>query len=163
MKISKKTQRRFFSKTKLSRETGCLEWLAGKNSCARGVFWWLGKQRAAHRFAYEIVSGKVPKGLEILHKCDNVGCVRFKHLYAGTQAQNMLDKKNRGRAKGIHLGEKNPQAKFTSVRVKNLRKDFVRLFRKYRKMACCRLLAKKYKHSVTGIQNILNNHIWKHI
>lgn len=59
-----------------------------------------GKTYKLHRLAYEHFVGPIPEGLLILHTCDNPPCCNPDHLYPGTPAQNMIDKKNRGRALG---------------------------------------------------------------
>jgi hypothetical protein len=49
-----------------------------------------------HVAAYVLEHGPVPDGLSVLHACDHRPCVR--HLYLGTQAQNVRDMIARGRA-----------------------------------------------------------------
>ncbi len=49
---------------------------------------------------------------QCLHRCDggSIGCVRPEHLYAGTHADNMRDKVERGRFT-VHLGSSHHNAK----------------------------------------------------
>lgn len=55
-----------------------------------------GKSWLAHRLAYTISHGPIPKGKLVLHHCDVRNCVRPKHLYAGTYKDNMKDCLERG-------------------------------------------------------------------
>lgn len=57
-----------------------------------------GKAIKAHRLSYLIHNGEIPKGLLILHNCDNTACVRPDHLYAGTVQNNTDDRESRGRS-----------------------------------------------------------------
>lgn len=51
----------------------------------------------AHRIIWEIVYGNIPKGLHVLHKCDNQLCCNPYHLYLGTPKNNARDRDTRGR------------------------------------------------------------------
>jgi len=70
----------------------------------------------AHRYYYEQTHGKLPKGMVVMHLCDNPSCVNVAHLKAGTQSENMLDCSNKGRMIKL-TGEKNHQAKLKEVDV----------------------------------------------
>ena len=80
------TLERFWSKVELS--AGCWEWLAGKNQYGYGRFSYGGKDWLAHRYAYTILVGPIPDGLQLDHLCRNRGCVRPHHLEAVEPVMN---------------------------------------------------------------------------
>lgn len=98
--------------------SGCVLWIGAvvgtKGSARRGAGYGrmmrLGKVLAAHRVAWELKNGPIPKGLVVMHKCDNPGCVNPLHLEVGTQAQNMRDKiaRGRGRPANQYTASSNP-------------------------------------------------------
>jgi len=57
----------------------------------------------AHRFSYFLSRNAEPKGV-VMHLCDNRRCVNPIHLRDGTQKENMLDARRKGR-----LGKRRPR------------------------------------------------------
>lgn len=49
-----------------------------------------GKKIQAHRWAWELVNGKIPVGLVIDHICRNRKCVAIDHLRIVTQQENIM-------------------------------------------------------------------------
>lgn len=103
MRYTKDIITRFREKMGEKDNNGCMNWLASK-SCGRyGAFTICsridGTKRKynAHRVSYELFVAPIPKGLCVLHKCDNVHCVNPDHLFLGTQYDNMQDMINKGR------------------------------------------------------------------
>lgn len=55
------------------------------------------RQALAHRVAWIIEHGAIPVGLDVLHLCNNPGCVRPDHLELGTDETNTAYKLKCGR------------------------------------------------------------------
>ena len=55
-------------------------------------------RRKGSHFSYQNYNGEVLNGLCVLHRCDNPKCVNPKHLFLGTQKDNMRDCWNKRRA-----------------------------------------------------------------
>ena len=105
---------RFYDKIFIDPETGCHKWTAGLNK-GYGQFRHAGKIKRAHRVAWELANGEIPKGLLVLHKCDVPECVNPDHLFLGTQKENMQDcsKKDRVARNNLPKGEAHHKAKLT--------------------------------------------------
>jgi hypothetical protein len=78
--------------------SGCWIWTAGCNGDGYGCIYDLdGRACSAHRVAWELFSGPIPEGIEVLHHCDNRPCVNWQHLFLGTQLDNIVDMVSKGR------------------------------------------------------------------
>jgi hypothetical protein len=62
-----------------------------------GVILYEKRYQSAHRVSWKIHNGSIPKGLCTLHRCDNSLCVNPKHLFLGTQKDNIQDAWKKGR------------------------------------------------------------------
>lgn len=103
--IEARTKR--FMKHIEKRPNGCWMWIGATESDGRyGVVAHNKKIKRSHRVSWELHRGKIPKGLYVCHKCDVTLCVNPKHLFVGTQLDNMRDCSRKGRTrKTPQLGE----------------------------------------------------------
>jgi predicted XRE-type DNA-binding protein len=82
-----------------------------------------GKGKKAHRIAWQIKHGFIPKGKKILHKCDNRACVR--HLFLGTMKDNSLDMVAKNRF-DKRKGENTNKAKLSNAQVLQIRRLYAK-------------------------------------
>lgn len=95
-KISSLVPLKFWQLTTVQ-SNGCIEWNRGRNNQGYGYIHIGGSQWRAHRVAWTLAHGTIPKGLDVLHKCDNPSCVNPEHLFLGTDKDNHQDKARKGR------------------------------------------------------------------
>jgi hypothetical protein len=71
--------------------TECWQWIGATKPRGYGNFCpHRTRTMQAHRFAYELLVGPIPAGLELDHLCDNPGCVNPAHLEPKTTRANGL-------------------------------------------------------------------------
>ena len=84
--------------------SGCWLWQTGTTSGYGAFAPIANKSVRAHRYSWERVNGAIPKGMDVLHKCDVKLCVNPAHLMLGNDRDNMCDFFSRGRlSKRIRL------------------------------------------------------------
>jgi len=96
---------RLLNKVIINETTDCWEWQGGTQNVGYGLIRDGKRMRSTHRVSYEEHKGPIPKGLCVMHSCDNPICVNPLHLSLGTHKQNTHDMMAKGRAKpfGGHL------------------------------------------------------------
>lgn len=107
---------RFF-KAGSTRVGECLEWQGNLDRKGYGRLssgGRRGKLLAAHRIAYEHYVGAIPRGIQVLHRCDNPKCICVAHLFLGTHADNMRDRQVKGRQP---FGEKHGRSRLKTSQV----------------------------------------------
>lgn len=99
----------------------CWVWTAGRRQAGYGRFKTAGRYNQAHRFSWTLANGPIPRGLFILHHCDNPPCVRPDHLFIGTQTDNMADMNAKNRLVNV-VGERHGNSKVTVADVVEIRR-----------------------------------------
>jgi hypothetical protein len=106
-----------------------------------------------HRFSYEHFLGKAPTEKLICHTCDVRWCCNPKHLFVGSQSDNMQDMVKKGR--GL-VGEKNARTKFTE-------KDILRIYRYIDQGLSREAVARRFDVSAVTISHIATGRNWTHL
>jgi hypothetical protein len=146
-------QFRFLEKIAFDQASGCWLWAGarvpqGYCSIKRKD----GVQLRAHRLAYELVSGTIPAGVFVCHRCDNPRCVRPSHLFLGSHLDNMADMVSKGRAARM-IGSRNGCAKLRSIDVEVIRQNTGRY----------QDLARRFSVSASTIGLIKRRERWTHL
>ena len=82
----------------------CWLWKRQFSQKGYGKIKWSGSPEVfAHRIAYRLFVGPIPRNKRILHSCDIRRCVNWNHLYAGTLKQNAIDMVRAGNQHGQKL------------------------------------------------------------
>lgn len=116
----------------------------------------IGGRRAtgAHRYAWELAFGPIPKGVFILHKCDVRNCVNPDHLFLGSHSDNMEDMDRKGRRRQVR-GENHGMSKLTNTVVST-----IRLLESTMPQV---EIAKKFDIPKTTVNAILRGRTWRHL
>lgn len=116
--LSESDIERFWSKVDKRGDDECWPWLGGRHKrTGHGYF----LRTYAHRVALFLSGGGWAGQLCALHSCDNPPCCNPAHLRIGTVADNMRDKKERGRCNPAR-GERSNRTKLTAPDVAEMRR-----------------------------------------
>jgi hypothetical protein len=94
---TKPIEERFWKFVDKGKDDECWNWIGAKKDNGYGVIGLGKKLIRAPRLSYTIAYGEIPEGKFICHRCDNPSCVNPKHLFLGTNQDNMNDMCDKGR------------------------------------------------------------------
>lgn len=142
---------------KVEKTEKCWIWKAAISGSGYGNFSVGGKIFSAHRIAWELTYGSIPKEIFVLHSCDVQNCVRPDHLFLGTSKDNTQDMilKGRGNWSRPPRGEEHCRAKLTEENVFEIRELEGKLLQKE--------IAEIYGVSRRNIGDICRRKTWKHV
>lgn len=177
--VPKSVAERFW-KHIITHPDGCWEWVGATKQGGYGkIGQSLPVQRTlqAHRVSWEIHYGPVPKGIDVLHTCDNPPCCRPDHLFLGTQVDNSRDMVRKGRhvsktrpeslrrgdnhpfrlrPETVLRGEKNSRAKLTEETIREIRMW-------HQQGTSQQTIANRYGVDQTTISTVVRRKTWKHV
>lgn len=110
-----------------------------------------------HRVSWMLTHGEIPKGLLVMHKCDNRLCVNPAHLRLGTHKDNTQDMlaKGRGRApEGYARGSKITKSKLTDEMVRQMRAETGMTYKQ---------LSEKYGVNPGTCHRVVTRQTWAHV
>lgn len=147
----------------------CWNWEGCKSKQGYGQFS-IKQSYPAHRLSFFINNNVDPLQMLVCHTCDNTSCVNPKHLFLGTNQDNVDDKMKKGRllvpggwSKGKEnnkiKGAGNGSAKLTEDQVIQIKKEYKKGSWKFSSVK----LGKKYNVESTAILNIVNGKTWTNI
>jgi len=151
----------FWSKVDVtSSSIECWNWIGARKPKGYGNVRVNKKYKLAHRIAFELANGEIPKGMIICHLCDNPSCCNPYHLMLGTTKSNFIDMIIKGRdgfTKNKAIGARNCNAKLNDKTVINIRRLYKdKVLNQYQ-------LADKYGVSQPSIGSIVRRETWRHI
>lgn len=140
--------------SRVNKTDGCWLWTGSKNSSGYGDLNFMQQHVLAHRLAWTLENGEIPKGLLVLHRCDTPLCVRPAHLFVGTDADNVADAVCKGR---VHM--RITRAKLNEDQVREIRAAY--WFKNCRSNS--HELAAKYNVGIGAITGVTSGRTWTYL
>lgn len=78
-------------------EAGCWLWTGALTGSGYGNVQFNGRLTMAHRAAWIMAKGPIPKGMFVCHTCDVKTCINPAHLFLGSPLDNQRDMIAKGR------------------------------------------------------------------
>ncbi len=148
---------RFWAQVSKAGPDDCWEFNGVRRS-GYGLIWVTAERDhiGAHRVSWEIHNGPIPKGLWVLHKCDNRPCVNPSHLFLGTAQDNTSDMIQKGRYVQPlrYSGQRNPNSKLSECDAANIKLEYAKGGLTYKD------LGKFFGVSHTHIRGIIHGLSW---
>ena len=136
-------------------DTPCRIFAGAKSDKGYGLIYDKGLILRAHIVSYKLHIGPVPKGLFVLHHCDNPPCINPEHLWLGTAQDNSYDMMNKDRnQRQSQCGELNGRAKLTRQKAAEIK--WLALEKKLSQ----REIGLQYNISQTLVSQICYNQRW---
>lgn len=132
---------------------GCWPWMGYRKPDDYGAVNFGGREWPVHRLIYALVHGDPAPELVIRHTCDVPYCANPAHLLSGTPAENMYERRDRGR---YARGEAMPNAKLTEAKVHEIR-------RLRAEGQTYTDIAARIGASPTAVWLVANGRAWKHV
>lgn len=109
---------------------------------------------AAHRASYLLFVDEIPEDMLVLHRCDVPACVNPRHLFLGTQKDNMADCKAKGRHVPLRA-DLSGSAKLSWEVVDAIRRLYTA------EGLTARALSLRFRISESQVRNVLHNRCWR--
>lgn len=148
---------KFWEYVQVGTPAECWPWMRARMRKGYGV----SREGLAHRIAYRISCGPIPKAMFVCHSCDNPPCCNPKHLFLGTPKDNSQDaaRKNRFPRTPRTFGASHHRstAKLTPDQVMKIRKVYYPDGLTHRQIAECLGISRE------NVGQIVRENTWRHL
>jgi hypothetical protein len=145
---------RFWARVARGGPDECWLWMASVTDNGYGHLMTNRRDVSSHRVAYTLTFGPIPKGMDVLHKCDVRRCCNPNHLFLGTQADNMADAARKDRTSH---SERNGNSKLTADAVRAIRATGAHTASDFR------TLADRYGVTPDAIRQVITGETWRRV